>query len=134
MDELIQKLMSGTGVNEGQAKGGAGSIMKLAREKMSGIDYSALTSKVPGLDALTNEAPSGGGGGGGGLMGAVSGMASGLGGGGGGGGLGALGSLAGSFSSLGMDPGKITQFVPIILSFVQDKGGNDAKNLLEGAL
>ena len=136
MDELIQKLMSGAGVDEGQAKGGAGAILGQAKERMSSGDFSTLTSKVPGLEGLISEAPSGsGGGGGGGIMGAVSGMASGLGGGGsGGGGLGSLASLGGAFSSLGMDPSKISQFVPLILSFVQDKGGNDARNMLEGAL
>ena len=130
MDELISQLMGGAGVDEKQAKGGAGLILGLAKDKLGSGDFSKLSGMVPGIGSLADEAPEGDGGGGG-LMGAVGGFASGL---GGGGGLGSLASLAGGFSSLGMDAGKVTSFLPIILSFVQNKGGDEAKGLLEGVL
>jgi hypothetical protein len=50
------------------------------------------------------------------------------------GGAGGLTSLAGGFSKLGLDAGMIGKFVPIILSFVQSKGGNAVKGILEKVL
>ena len=47
---------------------------------------------------------------------------------------GGLASLTGGFKSLGLDSGMVSKFVPIILQFVQSKGGNDVKALLGKAL
>jgi hypothetical protein len=66
------------------------------------------------------------------MLGTLGKMASGLG--GTAGQLGTLASLAGGFSKLGMDSGMIGKFIPIILSFVQSKGGEGVKALLEKAL
>ena len=52
---------------------------------------------------------------------------------GGGGGLGSLAGLAGGFSKLGLNAGMIVKFLPIILSFLQGKGGEGLKNLLGNA-
>ncbi len=132
MDELIKQLMSGAGVDESQATGGAGLILKMAKDKLGSGDFAKLAGMVPGLDGLADAAPEASGGGGG-LMGALGGLAGGLGG-GGGGGLGDMAKLAGGFSALGMDTGKLSQFLPIILSFVQGKGGGDAMKMLQDAL
>jgi hypothetical protein len=48
--------------------------------------------------------------------------------------LGKLSELAGAFEKLGLDPGMVAKFLPIILSFVQKKGGSGLANLLQGAL
>jgi hypothetical protein len=66
------------------------------------------------------------------LGGAIGGISSALG--GGAEKLGGLASLASGFEGLGLDSGMIGKFVPIIISFVQSKGGDSAKNLLEGVL
>lgn len=50
------------------------------------------------------------------------------------GGVGGLANLAGGFSKLGLDSGMIGKFVPIILSFVQSKGGDAIKGILEKVL
>ena len=50
------------------------------------------------------------------------------------GGLADLASLAGGFSQLKLDPGMIGKFVPVILNFVQSKGGAGAQQLLAKAL
>lgn len=65
-------------------------------------------------------------------MGTLGQMASGMG--GSMGQLGTLASLAGGFSKLGLDADMIGKFLPIILSFVQQKGGKDVGDLLEKAL
>ena len=126
MNDLIQQLVSQLGVQEGQAKGGAGLLFKLAQDKLGG-DFSKLTSALPGVLDLVKAAPSGG------AAGALGGLASAFGG-KAGGALGGLASLAGGLSQLKLDQGTLAKFVPVILAFVQGKGGDGLKALLEKAI
>jgi hypothetical protein len=116
--ELTDLLKTNLGVTDAQAQGGAGLLFKLAKSKLSGSDFSKVSSAVPGIDSLIGAAPASGGG-----------FLSKLFGGGGG-----LAGLAGGFSKLGMNSGMIGKFIPIILSFVQSKGGDGVKSLLEKVL
>ncbi len=125
--ELIQQLVSQLGVQEGQAKGGAGLLFKQAKERLGSDEFSQLVQKVPGAESLINDAPQSGG-----IMGAVGSLASKFG--GKGSELGNMASLAGGFSKLGLDRGMISKFIPIVLSYVQGKGGNEAMQLLQKAL
>jgi hypothetical protein len=120
--ELIDQLTGNLGVNEAQAKGGAGLLFKLAKDKLSGGDFSQVSAAVPGIDGLIGAAPAGGG-----TLGGLSKVF-------GGAGLGSLAGLAGGFSKLGLDAGMIGKFVPIVLSFVQSKGGDQVKGILEKVL
>ena len=124
MNELIAQLVSQLGVQEGQAKGGAGLLLKLAQSKLGG-DFSKVSGAVPGLQDLIKSAPEAGGASKllGGLAGAL-----------GGGKAADLATLAGGFSQLKLDPQMIGKFVPVILSFVQSKGGQDVVKLLAGVL
>jgi len=99
----------------------------MAQSKLGG-DFSKVSAAVPGLQDLIKSAPEAGGAGKllGGLVGAL--------GGGKAGGLADLASLAGGFSQLKLDPQMISKFVPVILSFVQSKGGQDVVKLLAGVL
>ncbi len=127
MNELITQLVSQLGVQEGQAKGGAGLLLKMAQSKLGG-DFSKVSAVIPGIQDLIKAAPEAGGASKllGGLAGAL--------GGGKAGGLADLASLAGGFSQLKLDPQMISKFAPIILSFVQSKGGQDVVKLLAGVL
>jgi hypothetical protein len=125
--ELIQQLVSQLGIQEGQAKGGAGLLFKQAKERLGSDEFSQLVQKVPGAESLINDAPQSGG-----IMGAVGSLASKFG--GKGSELGNMASLAGGFSKLGLDRGMISKFIPIVLSYVQGKGGNEAMQLLQKAL
>lgn len=134
--ELIQQLVSSLGVNEDQAKGGAGLLFNLAKDKLGAGDFQQLTDKIPGVSDLLGAAPapSTGASAGGGMMGALGGVASSLGAGGLGdkmGGLGDLASLASGFSQLGLSSDMVGKFVPVVLSFVQSQGGDSMKGLLE---
>ncbi|MGF1673111.1 MAG: DUF2780 domain-containing protein, partial [Rivularia sp. (in: cyanobacteria)] len=71
---------------------------------------------------------------GGGMMGALGGMAAGMMGGNQGAALGNLMSLAGGFSQLGMNGDMVTKFFPIILNFVQQKGGAEIAGILSKVL
>ena len=129
--ELVQQLVSSLGVQEEQATGGAGLILKLAQDKLGG-EFGQVASVIPGVDALLGAAPAQQSGGG--MMGALGGMAAGMIGGDQGAALGSLMSLAGGFSQLGMSGDMVTKFFPIILNFVQQKGGAEIAGILSKAL
>ena len=129
--ELIGLLTQGLGVNQNQAKGGAGLIFQLAKQQLGDSDFVQVANVVPGLDELLGAAPQEETG----VMSAIGGLAGALGGGAGTlGKLAGLASLAGGFDQLGLKPDMISQFLPIILSFVQNQGGDSIKDLLEGVL
>ena len=124
--ELIQLLTENLGVEESPAQGGAGLLFQLAKDKLGDDDFATIANYVPGIENLLSSAPEAGG-----MMGALGGLASAMG--GEGAGIGNL-ILAGGFSKLGLDSGMIAQFVPIILSFLQNQGGDEIKDLLENVL
>ena len=125
--ELIEQLTQSLGVDESQAKGGAGLIFKLAQEKLGDGEFAQLASAVPAISNLIGEAPEPGGG----IAGALGSLAGAM---GGGSQLANMAALAGGFGQLGLNPGVVSKFVPIILSFVQSQGGEQIKDLLEGVL
>ena len=125
--EILNMLIDQLGVTEDQARGGAGAILSLAKEKLGDTDFSKVAQAIPEMEDLLAAAPESGG-----LAGMVGGLASKIG--GGDGKLGSLASLAGGFKGLGLDSGMVGKFIPIILSFVQSKGGDSIKNLLAGVL
>jgi hypothetical protein len=126
--ELIDLLTKNLGISEVQATGGAGLLFKQAQEKLGGADFAQISAAVPGAQDLINAAPAAGGG----VLGDLGKMASGFG--GGLGGLSSIASVAGGFSKLGLNAGMIEKFVPVILSFVESKGGAGLKSILEKAL
>lgn len=125
--ELINQLVNSLGISEEQAGGGAGLIFNFAKEKLGG-DFSQITNSIPEVTNLMDKAPKENGGLGGMLGGITSSLGGSL------GDAGDLMSLAGGFSKLNLDSDLIGKFVPIILSFVQGKGGDAVKNLLAGVL
>ena len=127
--DLINQLVSDLGVSEEQAKGGAGMLFKLAKDKLSGDEFGQIADKVSGLDDMVSAAPDAAGGG---LMGAVGGLMSKMG--GGSSDLGALANLTGGFDKLGLDSGMVGKFVPVVLDFVRNQGGDSVGNLLKGVL
>lgn len=124
MNELIGQLVSQLGVQEEQAKGGAGLLLKLAQNKLGG-DFGKVAAAIPGANELIGAAPAAGGAAK--LLGGVAGAI-------GGGKAGDLASLAAGFTQLKLDPALIGKFVSIILAFVQSKGGAEIANLLAGVL
>jgi hypothetical protein len=124
--ELIEQLVKNLGVSENAAKGGSGLLFKMAKEKLGSDDFSKIANIVPGVSDMIKSAPDAG------VLGSIGGLASSFG--GGAAQIGNLASLAGGFSKLGLDSGMIGKFIPIILAFVQSKGGDVAKALLEKAL
>lgn len=119
--DLIQTITERLGVSETQARGGAGLIFRVARERLGGADFSRLAAAVPGIDGMIAAAPAQGAGGMlGGLMSRL-----------GAGGAGMLAQLAEGFGKLDMDRGRIAAFLPLVLSFVQRQGGDELRGMLE---
>jgi hypothetical protein len=115
------------GVSEEQAKGGTGLLFKMAKEKLAPEEFGKVSGAVPGVNDLISSAPAPSG-----AAGAISGMAGALG--GGAGQLGNIAGLASGFKNLNLDSGMVGKFIPIVLSFVQLKGGDAAKGALEKVL
>ena len=124
MNELIGMLVKQLGVQDNQAKGGAGLLLKMAQDKMGG-DFSKVAAVVPGVQDLIGAAPKPGG-----AASLLGGLASAV----GGGKAADLASLAAGFSQLKLDPSMISKFVPVILGFVQSKGDQDVVGLLSKVL
>lgn len=126
MSELVNLLVSQLGVQQNQAAGGAGLLLKLAQSKLGG-DFSKITSVIPDAQKLisgTPKAPAGG------LMGLAGSLAGSL----GGAKAGQLAALAGGFGQLKLSPDMIGKFVPVLLGFAKSKGGAEVMQLLAGVL
>ncbi len=126
MMELVQQLVTATGVSASQAEGGAGLLFGLVKDKLSSGDFARVAGALPGVEDLIDAAPDSGGG----LGGLLGGVASAL----GGKELGNLASLAGGFGKLDLDAGMIGKFIPIVLSYLQSKGGGDLASLVQNVL
>ena len=69
--EILNMLIDQLGVTEDQARGGAGAILSLAKEKLGDTDFSKVAQAIPGMEDLLGAAPESGG-----LAGMVGGLAS----------------------------------------------------------
>jgi hypothetical protein len=123
VDELISQLTSQLGVSTNQAKGGAGLLFKLAKDQLSGDEFAKVQGAVGGVDDAIAAAPVESE-----AAGLLGGLTSALG--GGAEKAGSLASLASGFDKLGLDAGMISKFLPIVLAFVQGKGGDAVKSIL----
>ncbi len=130
--ELVQELTQQLGINQQQASGGVGLIMGMAKDKLGG-DFGQVAQHVPGVESMINSAPKTEAGAATSPVTSALGAAGGFLGGKSGGALGQAGKLGGGFKQLGLEPGMISRFVPIVMNFFQSKGG-PAKGLLERAL
>jgi hypothetical protein len=122
--ELASLLVNKLGVTEKQAEGGAGALFKNAKENLSTDDFQKVSNAVPEMDQYLDAAPSSGASGG--VLGKLGSL---------GGSAGKLGSLAGlgdAFSQLGMESSMISKFAPVVLDYVQSKGGESVAGLLSG--
>lgn len=126
MTELIGMLTSQLGVNENQAKGGAGALFQLAQQQLGG-DFSKITEALPGVTEMMASAPQPSTGG----LGAIAGAA-----------MSAFGgsekaaglmSLASQFKELDLDMDTVMKFAPIVMTFVKSEGGEGIAKMLEKA-
>ncbi len=122
MNELIEILIKQLGINESQAKGGAGLLFKVAQDKLSELDFEKVKGVIPDIDDLIRSAPKASG-----AASLLGGLAAGL----GGGKLGALAQLAAGFKALNLDSDQAKGFAKTIATYLEAKGGDSLKTLIE---
>ena len=112
-ETLTKLLTSQLGVTSNQAMGGVGSILSLAKERLSGMDFTTLTKFIPGSDTFMKSARD---------LGAVTGS------------VGDQAGLTSAFSRLGMGPDMVPKFSKSLSNFVGKTGGEPARNLVTAAV
>lgn len=120
--ELLDELKNNLGINDEQAKGGTGLLLKLAKEKLGG-DFSQVTDVIPDTDDIMKAAPE---------SGAMSGLLKSATHAFGGSAekFGDIAALSSGFSKLGLGKDMVGKFIPIVLNFAQTKGGDTVKTLM----
>jgi hypothetical protein len=112
-DPLVSLLTNQLNVTANQAKGGVGSMLSLAKEKLTGPDFSSLTKYIPSSDTYIKAAQD---------LGAVTGP------------IKDQVGLQSAFSQLGMGSDMVGKFTGVLSDFVGKAGGDTAKNLLAAVL
>ncbi len=122
--DLINMLTQNLGISDSQAEGGTGLLLDLAKKQLAGGDFSKIASAIPNADTLMKNAPEASGLGSmlGGLGGMLGGKA---------GNLGNLAALAGGFSKLDMDGDMIKKFLPVVMSYLKEQGGDEVEGILK---
>jgi hypothetical protein len=132
MQELIASLVSQLGVTPSQAQGGASAIFKAAQERLGHGEFERLLGGLPGVKDLLAHGPSPSSSGGG-LSGVLGGLAS-LAAKAGGGDMAQAMQLLNTFNSLGLNKDMAMKFLPVVLQFVEAKGGKELVTQLRTAL
>ncbi len=123
--ELVDLLVEQLGITPDQARGGVGAILSLAKEKLEG-NYAQLTEAIPELAGMEDAAP---GGGAPSLLGGLTAsLSQNL------GEAGVMVRLGEMFSTLDLKGDMMGRFLPLVIGFIQSKGGDTAKNLLVSVL
>jgi len=126
--DLITTLVDTLGITKDQAKGGSGALFQNAKDNLSVDDFQKVSDAVPDMDEYLAAAPaaetkSGLGGALGSSLSSLGGDAA---------KAGSMLDLTSAFLKLGMDSGTLGKFVPVVLDFVQSKGGESLVGLLKG--
>jgi hypothetical protein len=115
--DMVKEIMKKADVTEDQAKGGTGALFEMAKEELSADDFGKISDVVPGMDDLLGSVPSLG-----------SNKTSMLG--------NAAKTLTGMpkvqavFDKLGISQEKVALFTPVVVNYVEDKGGKALGDLL----
>jgi hypothetical protein len=112
-DPLLKALTSQLGITTDQARGGVGSYLLLAREKLAKGDFDKIAALVPGASKYMDSAKQ---------LGAVTGP------------LKNLAGLNGALSKLGMKPETAAKFAPTVTNYLGTVGGGGVKQMLAGVM
>jgi len=125
MKELIDLLVKNVNVDERQARGGAGLLLKVARDKLGTQQFSSMLGGLPGLEDLIGQAPQAGG-----LGKLFGGLAGSLGGSNGA----VIAQIISGFGSLGLSPDHAKRMAPVMMQFLRGKVGTETADTLEKTL
>lgn len=123
---LVGQLSKGLSITPTQARGGAGSLFALAKSRLSEDEFSQVSSAVPGMSRLLSaapavEKPSE-------LASLESSLPGNM------GEMGRMAEAAEAFHKLGLSPEMTLKFLPVMMKFVESRGGSATAALLEKAL
>jgi hypothetical protein len=121
---LVQTLAKQLKITEDQAAGGAGAIFNYAKGALPSDDYGKVEKAVPEAAELVKKAPApdstsstvAG------ALGKAGGSAAGL------------ASLGSSFEKLGLSPDMVGKFTPIVVGYVDKKGGSQVGDIVRKVL
>ncbi len=99
---LVSALTSQLNLSPEQATGGAGALLALATNSLSGKQSDELSGLIPGMSKLQNAVP--------GLLGMADNMS----------------SVTGIFNQLGLDSGMVSQFAPVLLQYLNGQGASSS--------
>jgi len=121
---LVQTLSKQLNVSDDQAAGGAGAIFQYAKGALSGDDYGKVEKAVPEAAELVKKAPAtdSAASAAGSMLGKSAGSAAGLAG------------LTSSFEKLGLSSDMVGKFTPIVVNYVDQKGGSQVGDLMRNVL
>jgi hypothetical protein len=120
---LVQTLAQQLNVTPEQAAGGAGAIFGYAKGALPTNEYAKVESAVPEAAELVKKAPPADTASAvGGVVGKAGGTAAGL------------ASLGSSFQKLGLSSDIVGKFVPVVVDYVDKKGGSQVGNILKNVL
>ncbi len=121
---LVQQLTRQLGVAPEQAAGGAGLLFQSAKQRMSPEQFQALKQSVPEVDQLMAAAPQ--------VDQTASGLSSLMG--SAGSTVNQAASLIQGFKQLNLSSDMVSQFIPVVVNYVKEAGGNALANALQAAL
>lgn len=118
-DELIQKLTKDLNITEAQAMGGAGSLFNYAKESLTGDEFDMVSKAVPNMDGYLDAIPSLGDKKSTGMLGQATQA------------LVGMPAVTAAFDKLGLSQDMVGMFTPILVNYVDEKGGEAVGSLLQ---
>ena len=117
-DELIGMLTNELKITDDQAKGGAGALFNYAKEGLSSNEFDQVAGAVPDMTGYLDAIPALSGGGGGMLGKATQTLVG-------------MPAVTAAFEKLGLSQEMVGMFTPLLVNYVDKKGGKAVGDLLK---
>jgi hypothetical protein len=117
-DALIGMLTKELNINNDQAMGGAGALFNYAKESLSSEDFDKVSGAVPDMSGYLNAIPALSGGQSTGMLGKATQS------------LAGMPAVTAAFEKLGLSQDMVGMFTPILVKYVDEKGGKAVGDLL----
>lgn len=115
MQQFIDMAVSQLGIGADDAKTATGGLLSVVKDQLSGSEFSAIESALPGAGDLISQFTGGESSGGGGLLGMAKSLL-----GGGGGALGGAAAIAGILSKTNLDASQLGGFGDLLMNFLKE--------------
>ena len=120
--DFVDMLSKEMDISTEQAQGGAGSLFNMAQEGMSSDDFGKLSEAVPDMSGLLGAVPDLSGGSKTSMLGKAASSLTGM------------PAVTSAFQKLGLNESHVAIMTPLVVNYVEDKGGAALSKTLAGAL